>query len=68
MVSVGEESGNLEFMLKKAAQSFERDYETFLERFLSLIEPVIILVMGGLVAFIVVSVMLPLLNLSQILR
>lgn len=68
MVSVGEESGNLDFMLKKAAQAFERDYETFLERFLSLIEPVIILVMGGLVAFIVVSVMLPLLNLSQILR
>ena len=68
MVSVGEESGNLDFMLKKAAQAFEREYENFLERFLSLIEPVIILVMGGLVAFIVISVMLPLLNLSQILR
>lgn len=68
MVKVGEDSGNLDFMLKKASQAFERDYETFLERFLSLIEPAIILVMGGLVAFIVISVMLPLLNLSQILR
>lgn len=68
MVGVGEESGNLSFMLKKAASSLERDYENLLERFLSLIEPVIILLMGGVVAFIVISVMLPLLNLSQIIK
>ena len=68
MIGVGEDSGNLGFMLKKASQAFQRDYENLLERFLSLIEPVIILVMGGIVAFIVISVMLPLLNISQIIK
>ncbi len=68
MIAVGEESGNLPYMLEKATKSLMREYETLLTRFLSLLEPVIILLMGGIVGFIVVSIMLPLLNISQIIR
>ncbi|RMG58582.1 MAG: hypothetical protein D6713_07405 [Deltaproteobacteria bacterium] len=68
MIAVGEESGTLPFMLEKASASLTREYETLMARFLSLLEPVIILFMGGVVGFIVVSVMLPLLNISQIIR
>ncbi len=68
MVAVGEESGALGELLLRAADAMDEETEARLSRLLSLLEPMIILVMGTVVAFIVVSVLLPLLNISQIVR
>lgn len=68
MVAVGEESGKLDFILAKMADAVDGEIETRLSRLLSLLEPIIILVMGLVVAGIVVSILLPLLEISQIVR
>jgi len=68
MVAVGEESGALGEMLSRAADAMDEETNARLARLLSLLEPLIILAMGGVVAFIVVSILLPLLDISQIVR
>lgn len=68
MVAVGEESGQLDFILAKMADAVDGEIETRLSRLLSLLEPIIILLMGMVVAGIVVSILLPLLEISQIVR
>lgn len=68
MVAVGEESGKLDFLLDKMADALDGEIEARLSRLLSLLEPLIILLMGTVVAFIVVSIMLPLLDISRIVR
>ena len=68
MVAVGEESGALGDLLFRAADAMDEETNARLSRLLSLLEPLIILVMGTVVAFIVVSVLLPLLDISQIVR
>jgi general secretion pathway protein F len=68
MVAVGEESGKLDYILEKMAEAIDGEIEARLSRLLSLLEPVIILFMGMVVAGIVVSVLLPLLDISQIVR
>jgi general secretion pathway protein F len=68
MVAVGEESGKLDYLLDKMGEAIEGEVEARLSRALSLLEPVIILVMGMVVAFIVISVLLPMLEISTIVR
>lgn len=68
MVAVGEESGKLDFILTKMADAIDGEIETRLSRLLSLLEPMIILLMGMVVAGIVISILLPLLEISQIVR
>ena len=68
MVAVGEDSGTLGDMLARAADAMDEEIEARLSRLLSLLEPLIILVMGAVVAFIVVSVLLPLLDISNIVQ
>ena len=68
MVAVGEESGKLDFILAKMADAIDGEIETRLSRLLSLLEPMIILLMGMVVAGIVISILLPLLEISQIVR
>jgi general secretion pathway protein F len=66
MVRVGEETGRLEEMLLKVAETFEADVGTDLKRVLRLLEPVIIFSMGVLVAFIVVAMMLAIFSINEI--
>src|SRR6059036_2890363 len=66
MVRVGEETGRLEDMLIKVAETFETDVGTDLKRVLRLLEPVIIFGMGVLVAFIVVAMMLAIFSINEI--
>jgi general secretion pathway protein F len=66
MVRVGEETGRLEEMLLKAADTFETDVRTDLKRVFGLLGPVIILAMGVLVAFIVVAMMLAIFSINEI--
>ena len=66
MVRVGEETGRLEEMLLKVADTFETDVRTEMKRALGLLEPAIILGMGVLVAFIVVAMLLAIFSINEI--
>jgi general secretion pathway protein F len=66
MVRVGEETGRLEEMLLKVADTFETDVRTELKRVLGLLEPAIILGMGVLVAFIVVAMLLAIFSINEV--
>ncbi|MGO9145874.1 MAG: type II secretion system inner membrane protein GspF [Desulfomonilia bacterium] len=68
MISVGEKSGSLEEMLLKAAESYESDVETTVAGLTSVIEPLMIVIMGTLVGFVVLSILLPMLEMSTIVR
>jgi general secretion pathway protein F len=59
MAAVGEETGNLPAMLTRYADAADFQFDQAMRRLTSLVEPAIILVMGGIVAFIVLSVLLP---------
>ncbi len=65
MVRVGEETGRLEEMLLKVAETFETDVRSELKRVLGLLEPAIILGMGVLVAFIVVAMLLAIFSINE---
>ncbi|PLX93056.1 MAG: type II secretion system protein GspF [Desulfuromonas sp.] len=65
MTAVGERSGNLEEMLIKVADSQDRQVEITLSGLLSLLEPLMILAMGGIIGFIVLAVLLPIFQASQ---
>jgi general secretion pathway protein F len=62
----GENSGELPAMLEKAADHIDQDVENFLQAALSVVEPVIIVLMGAVVAGIVLAIMLPILQLNQL--
>jgi general secretion pathway protein F len=66
MVRVGEETGRLEEMLLKVAETFETDVRTDLKRVIGLLEPAIILTMGVLVAFIVVAMLLAIFSINEL--
>jgi len=66
MVRVGEETGRLEEMLLKTADTFETDVRVELKRVLGLLEPAIILGMGVLVAFIVVAMLLAIFSINEV--
>lgn len=66
MVRVGEETGRLEEMLLKVADTFESDVRTELKRVIGLLEPAIILAMGVLVGFIVVAMLLAIFSINEL--
>jgi general secretion pathway protein F len=66
MVRVGEETGRLEEMLLKVADTFETDVRSELKRVIGLLEPAIILAMGVLVAFIVVAMLLAIFSINEL--
>jgi len=68
MISVGEQSGELEAMLHKIADTHEREVESQIIALTSMLEPIMILVMAVMVAFIVFSILLPILEMSQMIR
>jgi len=68
MMAVGEQSGALDTMLGKAAESYEKEVEAKILALTSMIEPVMILTMGVAVSFIVVSILLPIFEMNQLIR
>lgn len=68
LIASGEASGNLEEMLERAAANQERELETITAAMLGLFEPLLILLMGGLVLLIVVAILLPVFDLNQLVR
>jgi len=66
LAASGEASGKLDIMLERAAEYLEREFDSFTATALSLLEPAIIVVMGGIVAMIVLSILLPILQLDSL--
>jgi general secretion pathway protein F len=67
MVSVGESGGNLEEMLASVSEYYETNANQKIAAFTSMVEPLIIVIMGALVGFIMVSIMLPLFEMNRLL-
>jgi type II secretory pathway component PulF len=59
MAAVGEETGRLPALLLRTADSLDFEIDTQIRRLVTLIEPVIVLMMGAFVGFIVLSILLP---------
>ncbi len=68
MIQVGEQSGHLEEMLAKIANIFENEVESQLLRMIALLEPVMIILIGSLIGFIVLSICLPIFEMSQLVK
>lgn len=68
MLSVGEETGQTDTVLVKVADFYEEEVDVAIEGMSSIIEPVMIVFMGGMVGLIAASVMLPIANLSQSIK
>ena len=66
MVRVGEETGRMEEMLLKVADTFETDVRIEMKRTLGLLEPTIIVLMGVLVAFIVVAMLMAIFSINEV--
>lgn len=63
MIDVGEETGDLDTMLNKIADNYDEEVEVLVESLMSLLEPIMIVVLGGIVGFIVIALFLPLVQL-----
>jgi general secretion pathway protein F len=68
MIAIGEKTGELEPMLSKVADAYDQQVENILSAFTSLLEPILIVVLGGIVATVAVAIMLPMLNMTQMIR
>ncbi|MFA5165182.1 MAG: type II secretion system F family protein [Candidatus Omnitrophota bacterium] len=68
LISSGEKSGHLDEMFSEVASFYEPEVEYTLRNFTSLLEPFLLLVMGAIVAFIALSVLLPIFNLIKIIK
>ncbi|WP_199154400.1 type II secretion system inner membrane protein GspF [Chromobacterium sp. ASV23] len=68
LISSGEASGTLSHMLDRAAQQQEQEVERKLATFTTLMEPLLILVMGGMVLLIVLAIMMPIIDMNQMVH
>lgn len=68
LIASGESSGKLDSMLEKAASHQEREMDSLLTIFLGLFEPMIILIMGGVIMTIVLAILLPIFELNQMVN
>ena len=68
MISIGEKTGELPAMLKNVSDSYDEQVSTAIDGMTALLEPAMIVFMGGTVGFIVVSVIMPLMEMSNLSR
>lgn len=66
LTASGESAGRLDTMLERAADYLEREFDSFTSAALAMLEPVIIIAMGGIVAVIILSILLPILQLQSL--
>jgi general secretion pathway protein F len=66
MIAVGEQSGQLEEMLDRVAEAYDEEVEVQTEKVTSLLEPIMIVAMAAVVGFIVLSIMQPILKISDV--
>ncbi len=68
MIAIGERTGELEPMLAKVADSYDQEVERTVGTLTSLLEPLLILTMGGVVVVVALSILLPMLSMTSIVR
>jgi general secretion pathway protein F len=68
MIAVGERSGQLEQMLENVSRAYEADVETRVAALTSLLEPLMILIMGGVVGFIAMSILMPMVQMNELVN
>lgn len=68
MIAVGEKSGQLEAMLENVSRAYEADVETRVVALTSLLEPIMIVALGGAVGFIAMSILMPLLQMNELVE
>ncbi|MHB1950559.1 MAG: type II secretion system inner membrane protein GspF [Acidiferrobacteraceae bacterium] len=68
LIASGETSGRLDVMLGRAAQAQARELEGWVSVLTTLLEPVLILIMGGVVLFIVLAILLPIFDMNQLIK
>jgi general secretion pathway protein F len=68
MITIGEQSGELEKMLKKIGTLYEKEVESSITTATALVEPLIILVMGVVLGFIILSICLPIFEINQFIQ
>jgi len=66
MIKVGEESGNLAEILLQVANTYDRDTQVTLKRALALLEPVLILVLGAIIAAVIISILVAILGINEL--
>ncbi|GAL06491.1 type IV fimbrial assembly protein PilC [Photobacterium aphoticum] len=67
MTMIGEESGSLDDMLNKMAALYENDVDNTVDNLGKIIEPLIIIILGGLVGCLLVAMYLPIFNLMSVI-
>ena len=65
MVDVGEETGELDTMLYKVADTYDEEVAVLTESLTALMEPLLIITLGGIVGFIVIALFMPLIDMIQ---
>ena len=65
MMAVGEETGAMDAMLEKIAEAYESEVDAAVSAMTSMIEPMLIVFLGGIVGFIVISLFMPLIKLAM---
>ena len=68
MVAIGEETGDLPKMLNRVSDSLDFEVDNGLRRLTSLVEPIIVLIMGTIVGFVVLSVLLPIMQAQELVK
>jgi len=66
LAASGESAGQLDLMLERAAEYLEREFDSFTAAALAMLEPLIIILMGGIVAVIILSILLPIMQLQNL--
>ena len=68
MTAVGEETGRLPAMLLRTAETLDFEVDTTLKKLTSLVEPCVVILMGGFVGFVVLSILLPILQINTLVK
>nr|BFD67412.1 type II secretion system F family protein [Bdellovibrio sp. HAGR004] len=68
MISIGEQSGTMDIMLGKIADFYEDEVETAVKAMTSLLEPLLMVVLGGIIAVLVVAMYLPIFNMADVVQ
>ena len=68
VVTIGEEAARVDELLEKVADRMQEEVSSLLEALTTLLQPALIMVLGGALGFIALVVLLPMLNMSEILQ
>jgi general secretion pathway protein F len=68
MIAIGEKSGQLEEMLENIGESYESQVENKLSALTTILEPIIIVMLGGVVLVVVMAIMMPLMKMNQLAK